>query len=102
MCVYSKQHDYQRLYMVIDHILHRFFVVQIKRVREGEIEREQEFSQPARSHEIALLSRLFEVFQRGLGLVLQLVHVHILDVGQLAQDRRFGLLLLVVVSDHLG
>lgn len=56
----------------------------------------------AKSHETAILRLLFEVFQCGLGFVLQLVDVHILDVGQLAQHRLLVRLLLVVLSDHLS
>lgn len=54
------------------------------------------------SHKTAVLRLLFEVFQRCLGFVLQLVHVHVLDVGQLAQHRLLVRLLLVVLGDHLG
>lgn len=56
----------------------------------------------AKSHKATILRLLFEVFQRGLGLVFQLVDVHVLDVGQLPQHRLFVRLLLVVLSDHLG
>lgn len=56
----------------------------------------------SRSHDRALLSRLLEVLQCGLGLVLQLVQVHVLDVGQLPDDRLLLCLLLVVLCDHLG
>lgn len=56
----------------------------------------------ADSHEATILRLLFEVFQRGLGFVFQLVDVHVLDVGQLPQNRLFVLLLLVVLGDHLG
>lgn len=54
------------------------------------------------SHEIAVFRLLLEVFQCGLGFVLQLVDVHVLDVGQLAQHRLLVRLLLVVLSNHLG
>lgn len=56
----------------------------------------------AKSHETAILCLLFEVFQCGLGFVFQLVDVHILDVGQLAQHRLLVRFLLVVLRDHLG
>ena len=56
----------------------------------------------AGSHEAAVLRLLFQVLQRGLGFVFQLVHVHVLDVGQLAQHGLLVRLLLVVFSDHLG
>lgn len=54
------------------------------------------------SHQATVLRLLFQIFQRGLGFVLQLVDVNVLDVGQLSQHRLFVLLLLVVLSNHLG
>lgn len=54
------------------------------------------------SHQATVLRLLLEVFQRGLGFVFQLVEVNVLDVGQLAQHRLLVLLLLVVLSNHLG
>ena len=67
-----------------------------------ERERERECGLSCGSHQAAVLCLLLEVLQRGLGLVLELVHVHVLDAGQLAQHRLLALLLLVVLGDHLG
>lgn len=55
-----------------------------------------------KSHETTVLRLLFEVFQRGLGFVFQLVHVHVLEVGQLTQHGLLVCLLLVVLGNHLG